>query len=930
MTDARGKGADCIRRAIAAGEVDAVRGGKAIRAIEEIEADYYDALGPIGAKRQANVDYLEQLSFENALKKRARLMQLAAQERITSVLDKAARSKNVDLTKLARGLVDSTGMKELGYRGAVQEMRRVRSMAHRMLADVLANYRTHLGGFSRNKASQVNMLREIKGEATGDVAARDFARAWTETSETLRQMFNANGGAIPKLKQWDLPQNHDVLKIRKGGYQTWRDTIAPLLDRSQMIDRASGKPMNDVLLERVLRDVHSSITTRGWDMREPSGVNRSTSFAMRHAHARVLHFKDADGWLTYHEQFGSGDIFGAMMNHVDNMAREIGAMRALGPNPRSTITYVGQVIEKRAALSGSAKAENKAAAVSQKLDTLYSHYIGDANAPVDGTLARAFSSTRQFLTAAQLGSAVLSAITDVGFSRITARFNGLKHWKIMGRQLKLLNPASDADRKLAVRLGLIAEEWSSISASQMRYTGEVISGEVTRRLADGVLRASGLSAWTQAGRWAFGMEFMAHLADNAAVPYAQLSKPLQKSLKRYAISESDWDKIRVTKPYRDDIGGFLRPDDVGDDALATKLLDMIQSETEFAVPSTSVLGKAQVVGDARPGTISGELTRSALMYKNFAITLFHTHMMRAATEVGPWDKFKYASSLLVHTTLMGALAIQLKDISRGKDPRPMGDDRYGVSPKFLTAAMLQGGGLGLFGDFLFSGSDRFGRSKVESLTGPMVGFGMDAIDLTLGNAMDAVKGETTNFGRDAVQFAGRYTPGSSLWYLRYMIERGILDATQRMVDPNAEKSFASRRQSWGTEQGADFFAPPGDGVTPSRGPDWANALRTHAEGQTVAKGRRYDVGVDDGQSMSEIEAAIELAKKAKGRKMDPLPGASAGDLQQAIDADKAGDKARRSMKTKTFRDKRRKQGYRAAPGTAEKKTSSPQGLVIPQ
>jgi hypothetical protein len=316
---------------------------------------------------------------------------------------------------------------------------------------------------------------------------------------------------------------------------------------------------------------------------------------------------------------------------------------------------------------------------------------------------------------------------------------------------------------------------------------------------------------------------------------------------------------------------------------------MVQSETEFAVPSTSVLGKAAVLGDARPGTFAGEFMRSTLMYKNFAVTLFHTHLMRMATETGAWNKLRYASSLIVSTTLMGALALQLKDLARGKDPRPMLDPSTGLSPKFVMAALLQGGGLGLFGDFLFAGSDRFGHSKLAAAAGPMAGFASDVIDLTLGNAVDAMSGLPANIGRDAVQFAGRYTPGASLWYARLALERGVLDALQRAVDPNAEKSFKSRQQAWAREQAASYWSPPGGGI--ARAPDFGNALRSFTQGQTVAKGRIAGVAVD-GQSPEAIAAATEAAKAARRRGVD-VTGRTAAEIEQAIAADRAAKKAAR-------------------------------------
>ena len=90
-----------------------------------------------------------------------------------------------------------------------------------------------------------------------------------------------------------------------------------------------------------------------------------------------------------------------------------------------------------------------------------------------------------------------------------------------------------------VRLGLIADHWSQLASAQMRYVGEIAGPEFMRRLSDGVLRASGLSIWTQAGRWAFGMEFMGSLADHAKLRFADLPDGFMSLLFLFMMKRKD-------------------------------------------------------------------------------------------------------------------------------------------------------------------------------------------------------------------------------------------------------------------------------------------------------------------------------------------------------------------------------------------------------
>src|SRR5207253_1723734 len=77
-----------------------------------------------------------------------------------------------------------------------------------------------------------------------------------------------------------------------------------------------------------------------------------------------------------------------------------------------------------------------------------------------------------------------------------------------------------------------------------RIFSEEFGNERAKRLAAGVLRASGLAAYTQAGRWAFGMEFLGHLTNLVNKPLDALDPPLQRAFARHGLSAGDWDVIR--------------------------------------------------------------------------------------------------------------------------------------------------------------------------------------------------------------------------------------------------------------------------------------------------------------------------------------------------------------------------------------------------
>ncbi len=120
----------------------------------------------------------------------------------------------------------------------------------------------------------------------------------------------------------------------------------------------------------------------------------------------------------------------------------------------------------------------------------------------------------------------------------------------------------------------------------------------------------------------------------------------------------------------------------------------------------------------------------------------------------------YAGAMAIGLTIGGAIAIQIRGMLDGKDPEDMGPENR----SFWLRALFTGGGLGLLGDFVNANQNRFGQGITDMIVGPAAAMVSDFGKLTLGNGMEALRGEETNAGREAVQFAGRYTPLLSSWW----------------------------------------------------------------------------------------------------------------------------------------------------------------------
>ena len=61
-----------------------------------------------------------------------------------------------------------------------------------------------------------------------------------------------------------------------------------------------------------------------------------------------------------------------------------------------------------------------------------------------------------------------------------------------------------------------------------------------------------------------------------------------------------------------------------------------------------------------------------------------------------------------------------------------------------------------------------------------------------------------------VEYARRYTPGSSLWYARAALERQVFDRLAEVADPAAYRGFQRRRDKQLKDFGNDYYWAPGD------------------------------------------------------------------------------------------------------------------------
>lgn len=794
----------CIGEATQAKEIPEQLALELEAALDKFIAKYIkEGLDPSAAKRMAQADVIDAKMVELALQKRQKALQIIkVKEAIVAAQAHPKGFRRGVVSLITKDIQDMLSETNIDIRANT-----VLGQFHMKIAKGMEAFRTKRLGLSQDKGGMRDVVREIEGVNTGNKQAADFARKISEVFEDARLRFNRAGGNIRKLENW-FPHWWDPKLVAKLSKEDFVQKFGSKLDRDRMIS-SNGIPMDDLEINVLMGRAYDDITTNGLATLEPTLGGGGTKLANRHQEHRVLVFKEVEDWLNLNESYGRPDLYTTMMDHLSNMSHEISMLEVLGPNPGATFNYLRTMAQKSGASEPGLAS----------LDALWNVASGKVNNTVWVAGADFMKTTRSLLVAAQLGGAFLSSLNDPWIARMTAKMNGIPAMKVFKEALKQFNPANKADRIAAVEMGLVAEAWTTRALAANRFT-ELTGADFAAKAADFTMRASLLSPWTDALRKGYGMATFSQMAIDSAKSFKNLPKKRQEALARYKITPEEWDIIRSTEVINHkgakywSIENLLKREDLDiktRNKVTSKVHEMVLSEIDHAVLMPDFRSQAIATLGARRGGL-GEVTRTVAMYKSFPVLMITKQLYRGASQRALGSKIEYLAELSIGLLVFGAIALQAKELAKGRNPRDM------TTVEFWAAAHLQGGGLGIFGDFLYSDQSRFNNSLTKTIMGPGFGLLDDTARLTIGNLQKFVSGKDTNISADMIQFLRRYTPGSSVWFIRGIYERAILDQLLKMADPQAYKKFKKQVKKRQTEYKQSYWWKPGKAL-PDNPPD---------------------------------------------------------------------------------------------------------------
>lgn len=752
--------------------------------------------------RRAGQLAANELTNEAALKRRRVALTIAARQRLDAFI-KTYQGKGGKLEALNRTIAFHADGKS-NFLSVESRGKATRDYALSQIQEAFEAVDPRFFHLFEDEASVRDLVYEMRGQDTGNVRAKKGAKAWAGVTELLRQRFNDAGGDIGYLENWGIPQHHSMEKVGRVSQDKWISDVIGKLDRKYYI-KDDGQLMSDAELKTFLGEAYNTIATGGLNKLSDTGMRISGARSNRGNASRQIHFKDADSYLEYQREYGDRSLWEVMVGHLEGISKDIALVETYGPNPDHVFR---SILDEVTAEQATANPERtgRIKRLANSTENLYNFIAGKTQPIANPHIARWSDNIRNWMVASRLGSALLASFSDLGTMYMSAKVANIPMNRLFMNQLEAMNPANRTELARARRAGLAME---SLLGSVNRWAMDNMGPSVSRWAATAVMRASGLTAWTDAHKRAYGVTMMGSLGEvvSRAPDLRSLDDSDFRILKSKGITEQDFSVWKLAQ--QEDWGNgnttMLTPESImriPDAAVMhlglpervrfeamRRLLAAVSEEVDMAVITPGAREQLFTGGGLQRGTWKGELTRSVFLFKSFPISVVLRHWTRAMGMPSAGGRAAYIAAFLASTTMLGALSQQLNDMASGRNPREMVGKDAG---KFWLGALLKGGGLGLYGDFLLSDHTRYGGGALASMLGPVAGLVDDVVKLAQGIPLNAVEGKPEQTGGDLVKLGKGLIPGANLWYAKAALDHMIFNQLQEYFSPGYLRKVEQR------------------------------------------------------------------------------------------------------------------------------------------
>lgn len=733
---------------------------------------------------------------------------------------------------------------------------------HRYLGGLMAEMSRqvpHYRGMLRDAKMDADITREMSElreggnpGVTGNKDARTVAELFAKYAELSRTDLNRLGAGIGKLDGWSGAQAHDDIKLIDASRDGWVRDVVQYLDIERTFPDISSPRALREALEDIYDTIVSGVPNRA-TAREKGQRVSPANLARQLGKSRVLHFKDANAALAYREQYGIGNTVSGIFGHLRNSARMAANMEVLGPNPEvmwgSLIDAQKRALRDNPDMDGKQRRKLINQLDSGTLKQAIDIATGLSARPDNVTAARIGSDIRAGQSMSKLGGALLSSIGEPMVTAIASQFRGSGFVPGLVRQINGIMRGRPKGEQEEIAY-LFGEGFDAI-------IGHIVSPHAATdspvgrlaRFQEKYFKWNGLSWWTDINRSVAARVIAAEMGMRAKSAYDALPANYRHVLGLHGIDAKKWEAIRKGQFRADNGKVYVTPDRIRalDDAaieplvrdridalnrksktydeqrariiddgrrdLELSVLRFVADETSYGVIKTDARSQRTMTMGLRPGTWAGEAIRYVAQFKGFPVSFTQRVWGRALfghrSDASAWERGGHIGTIIASMAVAGYMSMVLKDAVKGYWP-----PRNPFDPKTITAALLQGGAAGIWGDFLFAEANRFGGGVLSTLAGPGVGAAARAAEIVQSAraaAEGAISGEEAGLpGASALSLFASNVPLANLFYVKPALDYLVLTSLREALSPGyLRRRERNRMRDYGQAL-AQPLGPPGD------------------------------------------------------------------------------------------------------------------------
>lgn len=661
------------------------------------------------------------------------------------------------------------------------------------------------------------------------------------------------GAGLRGVADW----NGARLAASRKAFREWRDFIRPKLHEDTFagltLDKAEAEALKaggvidnaadarEVFLYRVWSDIvtgrHEQLVGLGdfGDYRPPAGKARAVS------RSRVLHFAGPDAWLDYAERFSRGGLYGAVMGDLDRAGRNAALMARWGPSPEAARRAEVERLSQAARLRGDTGVVDQLNSRMRQAE--FEEITGAGNAPENLRLAVVGRSIRVMEVLSKLGGVVLSALSDGSFAAQRMKRAGGTYLDGYGGLLKGVARMQGEDGK-AVADALDVGARSAAAHLTARFAasdGPLGWASYAQRV---FFKVTGFEAWMDGARRGLAEMLASIWGRQADRAWSALEIGTREDFERFGIDEGAWELLRAGAAEMGDGRRYLTADaaDVADedallkwsgyptqgsrdpatlqraveaarDDLRLRMQTLTQSVLDDALTEARARERVGLTRGLKPGTVAGEAVRFFTQFLSFSQAVIGRHVAPAMRGYAGQAPVSLMAHLIVASTALGYLSLQAKQLAKGRTPRGLeNDEGEDLKGRLFIASMLQGGGLGLYGDFLFGEASRTGLpATVSTFMGPAVS-DAERLFSIMNKAVWGDDEDRADAGGDFAKFAITSAPGANIWFTRWALDYAVLYRMQEAMSPGYLNRMEKRVRK---QEGSEFLVDPSEAITGS-------------------------------------------------------------------------------------------------------------------